>query len=278
MVFALAQPVLADIGEVLLGLVAVIFLVIRQILEANKQAGPRRPRVPQMPQPQPGNKPPAPPAAGQQADPLRAQVEEFLRRASRPPQPGQQAPKQPQPAQQAGPQAPGQQRPPQLPTRSAPPSEIEILVDPQQPAEHRTIGQPLKQAEWRKKPAPTPTAPPQSAPAIDKPRPRTAKRRQSVAEHVAEQVTARARSLASKASQLGQRIATEDQQFDVQLKAKFDHTVGTLTDSATPAATQQLPPANDSPAAQLASMLANPGGIRQAILLNEILRRPSERW
>ncbi len=41
MVLALVQPVLADIGEVIVGLVAVIFLVLRQILEANKAVGPQ---------------------------------------------------------------------------------------------------------------------------------------------------------------------------------------------------------------------------------------------
>jgi hypothetical protein len=99
-----------------------------------------------------------------------------------------------------------------------------------------------------------------------------------VAEHVAEQVTAHTQNLAEQASRLGQRIAAEDQQFDVQLKAKFDHTVGTLAGTAVPSSAGQAPPPVDSPAAQLASMLANPGTLQQAVLLNEILRRPSDRW
>jgi hypothetical protein len=99
-----------------------------------------------------------------------------------------------------------------------------------------------------------------------------------VAEHVAEQVTSRAENLASKASKLGQRIAAEDRQFDTKLKAKFDHTVGTLGDSDSSTTAEPTPPPSDSPAAQLAAMLANPGGIRQAVLINEILHRPSDRW
>ena len=99
-----------------------------------------------------------------------------------------------------------------------------------------------------------------------------------MAEHVAEQVTAHTRSLADKASQLGQRIVAEDQQFDVQLKAKFDHAVGTLAETAMPSTAEQTAPPSETPASQLASLLANPSGIRQAVLVNEILRRPSERW
>lgn len=266
MVFALIQPVLANVGEVIIPLVMVIFFVLKQILEANKAVGPQRPR-PAVPPPQPQQVPKgmAPPAAGQQADPLRAQVEEFLRRAGQQPQ----------------------ARPPQRPAPPARASDIEVLIDPSRQADPRTIGQPLRQAEWRKSPMTTsetasPAAIPQPSPGakIGRPArsPAKSRKRQSVADHVTEQVSAHTRSLADKASQLGQRIVAEDQQFDVQLKSKFDHTVGTLVGTTLPAAAESAPPTAESPAAQLAAMLANPGGIRQAVLVNEILRRPSDRW
>jgi hypothetical protein len=249
-VFAFAQPILADIGELIIGLVALVFLIIRHLLEANKQAAPPRVRPAQVPPALPQQQAKgAAPAAGQQADPLRAQVEEFLRRAG-----------QPQPAQ----------RPPQPAAAGG----MDVRPAPSQPTEQRTFGEPLRQAEWRK--APQPAAPadkPRRDRGASKPR-----RRKSVAEHVAEQVTAHTRSLADKASQLGQRIVAEDQQFDVQLKAKFDHTVGTLAGSVDPAAADPVSPASDTPAAQIAAMLANPGGVRQAVIVNEILRRPSDRW
>jgi hypothetical protein len=268
MILAFAQPILAAAGgdiviKLILGVIVLIFMVVKQLFEANKGAG-LKAKLPQPPQPmpQPPVKGAVPPAAqaGQQADPLRAQVEEFLRRAS----------KQQQPA------------PPQAPQRLQPAraSEIEILVDPSRQTEQRNIGQPLRQAEWRKT-LPTAPASPSAGTPADKPRQirgSKPRRRQSVAEHVAEQVTAHTRSLADKASQLGQRIVAEDQQFDVQLKAKFDHTVGTLAGTATSAAAAQSLPASDTPAAQIASLLANPSGIRQAVLINEILRRPSDRW
>jgi len=247
-----------DIGEILVGLVALIFVIIRQLLEANKNAGVNRVKPPPIPQPQPQNANKVPvPAAGQQADPLRAQVEEFLRRAGRQPQQNQPRP------------------------QSRPTSQIEILVNPSQPAEQRTIGQPLRQAEWRQTPA-SAAAPPQSAAGTERARnaARSGKqrKRKSVAEHVAEQVTSRADSLGAQASRLGQRIATEDQQFETKIKAKFDHTVGTLGGNDSPTAVEQTDLSTDSPAAQLAAMLANPAGIQQAVIVNEILRRPSDRW
>jgi hypothetical protein len=101
-----------------------------------------------------------------------------------------------------------------------------------------------------------------------------------LAEHVAENVTAHSRTLAEQTSRLGQRIIEEDHQFDVQLKAKFDHTVGTLTGSHVSAAEQLTAVSEEAPptATQIASLLVSPVGMRQAIVLNEILRRPIDRW
>jgi hypothetical protein len=260
-VLAFVQPLLAiDLVEILIGLVALIFVIVRQLLEANKNAGMKRVQQPVPPQPQleNPNRAPAPAAAaGQRADPLRAQVEEFLRRAAQPAQKNQPRPQQAQPSQ------------------------IEVLVKPSQPPEQRVFGQPLRQAEWRHTPSSSPS--PQLPAGTEKPHSgrgsSKSRKRKTVAEHVAEQVTSRAESIASHASRLGQRIIAEDQQFDVQLNAKFAHTIGTLSGSeASAAAEPTSPPPADSPAAQLASMLANPGGIRQAVLVNEILRRPSDRW
>jgi hypothetical protein len=256
-VVAFVQPVLAlDVGQIVVGLIALVMVIVRQLLEANKNAGVKRAQqpLPQPPQPQNPNKAPAA-GAGQQADPLRAQVEEFLRRAGRP---AEQNPPRPQPA---------------------PASQIEMLVKPSQPADPRFIGQPLRQAEWRQ--TPSSSVSPQSAVGTEKARnARSGKsrKRKSVADHVAEQVTARAENLAAHASKLGQRIVAEDTQFDVQLKSKFDHTVGTLGDSETSATADATSLPSDTPAAQLAAMLANPSGVRQAVIVNEILRRPSDRW
>jgi hypothetical protein len=262
----IAPPlILADFIELigsLMGLVVLVMWVIRQIVEANKQAGPPKGRpqmAPQQPQVQPQPARGVPPA-GQQADPLRNQVEEFLRRAGRVPV-GEQ-------------QAPGQRR-----VRAAAGNEVEVLIDePAAPPERRPLSEPFRPMEQ-----PATTAPRQPAAALRKvpaPRQPVAPRRETVAEHVAESVTAHSRALGEQTSRLGQRIIDEDRQFDVQIKAKFDHSVGTLTGSGVAAAEHAAAVAahESRAAAQLAGMLASPDGMRQAIVLNEILRRPSERW
>ncbi len=255
-VLAFIQPLLAvDVGEIIVGLIALIIVIIRQLVEANRAAGAKRAKPPVAPEmlPQEPAKPPAP-AGGQQADPLRAQVEEFLRRASRPAE-------QSQPERQSEPARPS-----------------EVLVNPTSPREARTIGEPLQQASWRQTPSP-PTAPLPSA-ASERPRSPRGKprKRKSVAEHVAERVSSRAENLARQTSKLGQRIVAEDEQFDVQLKSKFDHKLGTLASSESAASAESAAPGVPSPAAELAALLANPAGIRQAVLISEILRRPTDRW
>jgi hypothetical protein len=262
MFHALPPILLADLVEVIAsvaGLFGLLMWVVKQIVEANKQVGPPRGRPPGAPQPQPqpqgGMK-----AAGQQADPLRNQVEEFLRRAGR------------------GPQG-NQQRGPQRRARSAGSSDIEVLVDEDTAAiERKPLAEPLRPTEPSVAP-PLPTR--SSVPRKPSPlRRQVNPRRETVEEHVAENVAAHTRALAEQASRLGQRIIQDDHQFDVQLRAKFDHTVGTLTESTITTAEQAAPPAANEAltAAQIAALLANPDGVRQAFVISEILHRPSDRW
>ncbi|MEX2307561.1 MAG: hypothetical protein WD738_08215 [Pirellulales bacterium] len=245
--------VLADIKEVIsivMALLVPILWAVKQIADAAKQgqeADAARPAAPRPAAPQ------APvQAAGQQADPLRNQVEEFLRRAGRAPQ-----------ANRVGPA----------------PRDIEVLID-EEPARRRPLGEPLRPFESRsaagpKSPAASTPVAPQSPSERPVRRSVVPRKRKTLAERAVERAEARASKLAEQSSHLGQRIIAEDQQFDVQLKAKFDHTVGTLAGSAVPAA-EQVPV--DTPASQIAAMLASPDGMRQAIVVNEILRRPTDRW
>jgi hypothetical protein len=243
----------------IVGLVVLVMWVIRQIVEANKQAGPPKGQpqpAPQQPaQPQP---PQGPQRAGQQADPLRNQVEEFLRRAGR---------------------ARGGDQPAPRRVRPAGASEIEVLIDEDRaPPERRPLAEPLRPVEQMPagRPRQMPAAPRKARPAREP----AVSHRETVAEHVAENVTAHSRALGEQTSRLGQRIIEDDHQFDVQLKAKFDHSVGTLTGSDVADAARAAAVADDAlrPAAQIATLLASPDGMRQAMILNEILRRPSDRW
>jgi hypothetical protein len=237
----LVQPLLAaDFVHIAIMLVVLLLGAMKQLFDASNKSAKKNAKPP-VPTPPPQKAQSVAPKAsamgGGQADGLRSQVEEFLRRAGQPPG-GQQS----QSAQQR------------------PTSEIEILVPPPT----RTLV------------AQRPTTASQPAPPNRQRNVRRLKR-QSVAEHVAQTVTASTQTLAEKADQLGQRIADDDAQFDRDLKAKFDHTLGTLTESGT-TQTSAGPPATDTPAAQIAALLANPSGVRQAVVINEILQRPSYRW
>ena len=255
------QLVLAEIENVigvLMALLVPLLWVVKQIADASKQAKDRdaaQAAAPRPPDPPPVRQAAGP--AGQQADPLRNQVEEFLRRAGRGPQ-----------AERVRPAA----------------HDIEVLLD-DEPAAPRPPAEPLRPIETRpavasKVTGPSTSAPSQSAPQRPPRRSVVPRKRKSLAERATERAAARASKLAEQTSHLGQRIITEDAQFDVQLKAKFDHTVGTLTGSAVTAAEQAAAAvsAAETPAAQIAAMLATPDGVRQAIVVNEILRRPTDRW
>jgi hypothetical protein len=229
------QPLLGfDFTELIITAVVLIFAVMKQLFDASsktaKKTGTMMPAQPPQ-RPAAGGPKPVPPG-GQQADALRSQVEEFLRRAGGQPQTNQ---------------AP--------PATQRPVSEIELLVrQPQRLTQLTSAASGEKQRMGRR-----------------------GRRRQSVAEHVAEAVTASTQTLAEKANQLGQRIVTEDQQFDNQLKSKFDHAIGTLGEAEAPPSSVVTPNA-DTPASRIAAMFGNATGVQQAVMMNEILRRPSDRW
>jgi hypothetical protein len=244
-----APILLADLKEVLGALVPLAFLllwVISQLVEAKKlgkQPGGRKPAAPQPP------------------------------RGPAPAQPGQGRAVGEPCAPLAGPR-------PQAPPAAAPASEIEVLLDDRPAAAERgRLAQPLRPLDQRgnqragqSTPASAPRRMPRR-PVASRPGP------ESVAAHVAEHVDAAARALAERSARLGDRVIQADEQFDVQLKAKFDHRLGTLA-SERDAGQQERPaaPAADAPARQIAAMLADPAGVRQAIVLSEILNRPVDRW
>ena len=255
---------LADIGEVIgasSGWSRSLLWVIQQIAEANKQAGRR------------SGRPQVAPAAASRRQPRQARRAAGGSAGRSAAQPGRRV----LAACRARPQA---EQP--ASRRSAAPqpaaSEIEVLLDDESalPAASRLGRAAAADATSRRLP---------------QRQPRRADKRPTASLGDATQaqdawpstwptnVAARTRSdLAEQASNLGQRIIDEDQQFDVQLKAKFDHTVGTLAGSDGRRSRAGAASRSDSPAAQIAAMLASPDGVRQAIVLNEILRRPSDRW
>jgi hypothetical protein len=89
--------------------------------------------------------------------------------------------------------------------------------------------------------------------------------------------------------ELGKQVAQADQQIDQHLQQVFDHRVSKL--AATPGEAAAPPVAYEPPdlvgaatdvpasfATGLLDLIGNPDSLRQAIVLNEILRRPEDRW
>ena len=260
---------LNEIISVLVGLAFLVMWVVNQINDAKKK------QLAQAERPKGAAPPPLAPAqaaagAPPPADPLRAQIDEFLRRAGQPPKPLQPAP--PQPAQQP-------MRPP------AGRDEIVVLIDdpkatapPRQPLADKLRSMGDAAAALRGQPAKPPQPPRERKPVLPQ---RVAQQRPaSVAEHVAERIGAVSQEFRKEVADLGERVKQADEQFDRQLQQKFDHTLGSLGDRDAPRADDQRQPAGGatSPAAQMAALLASPDGVRQAILLNEILLRPVDRW
>jgi hypothetical protein len=134
-------------------------------------------------------------------------------------------------------------------------------------------------------PSPAPPTPPrrvQPTPSRVRDEPIEAEVIETVEDHVRKHVPAAQSTRAGP--QLGKEVADVDQRMREHLHSVFDHRLGRLSDSATAAgaapATVPVAPAGASEpvppdlAANLAAMLFQPEGLRQAVVLNEILNRP----
>ena len=236
-------PLLADAEwiKILTGVIIFVLYGIGQIISARDEAKKKkvRPPRPKPPQLQPG----APAAPPNQADPLRAEVEEFLRRAQG--KPAQQPPaevKQARPQRQrAARQKPIELRPIERPRREAP-------ERPSQPAEPPA----------GRRPKPEPLQP------IDL-------RRESVAGHVARHVSTQ--DIVEQTSRLGEEVSLADEHMESHLQEAFSGQLGSLQHREREVAEQGL-----SIGEEIRNLLSQPAGMRQMIVANEILRRPEDRW
>jgi hypothetical protein len=249
---------LADLGDVLSGLMPIIFVILYGIahlvgnFQKEKRKAPPRAKPVQPPDfAQPGGAQRA--AGGNQPtleETLRREVEEFLRRAQ-----GQQ-PEKPKAQQRQQQRAQQQQQRDQRPTlpqaRRQPPRApapqlrpVRRLVETERP-EHAAPVSPL--ATPRPLAAPTPLGT------------GTALHSQTLLEH---------------AQPVGSHIPDADERMAAHLRETFTHRRDALA-PATINRDQQTAAANA--ALQLRTMLSRPESVRQIIIASEILRRPDERW
>lgn len=260
---------LAAWEDVLQGLVPIIFMIlygIAQLISNREQVKRPPPRRVPPPQPLPGagldGAGPAAPGGGPPRpatleETLRREVDEFLRRAGGQPAPA--APAAP-PAPKKRPAAPVA-GPPRPPRQGAGPP----LSERQPPPEQRPRA-PLRQ-------------PPQP------PREPARPTHESVAEHVTRHVGTGG-AVGQRTKPLGDYIDHSDERMEAHLRERFEHHVGSLGKGATPAGAPAAAAAAPAPAAisppagptlnaaQLRQLLTRPEGMRQALILSEILRRP----
>jgi len=96
------------------------------------------------------------------------------------------------------------------------------------------------------------------------------------------------REFQERQRRLGAEVAQADEKVEARLNQVFDHQVGQLSgrlaqgremsdvsDAFAEAEPDRLP---EAAAAGFAAMLTDAESIQQAIIINEILRRPDERW
>lgn len=185
-----------DLIKILPIFLFLIFWVMGQIAEAKKRARTAKPA--QAPTTTPPGMP-ATVAADNQAtpaDPLRQQVDDFLRRARRP---TTTATKQ---------TAPGSAAAKPARATAADRDRIEILL----PGTSTSVNRPPLSAPQRTAATASPTPPPRTQNPTRPPQ-ATKRRSQSVAEHVAEHVTSAVKQISDEASRLGERVASVDKQF-----------------------------------------------------------------
>ncbi|MDA1054606.1 MAG: hypothetical protein O3C40_29595 [Planctomycetota bacterium] len=104
----------------------------------------------------------------------------------------------------------------------------------------------------------------------------------SVAEHVKDHI--REGVFDEQLSHLGEEVDRSDDRMEAHLHQVFEHDLGQLgarTSTASDSSLDDDSPGQRPQAAKPTNFLAllqNPASIRQAIILSEILARPSDRW
>jgi len=130
----------------------------------------------------------------------------------------------------------------------------------------RAQGEPPRQkrpARLKPKPLPVELVPVESA------QPATSLRREGVAEHVASHLSSR--QMIEHAQRLGDEVGQADERLELRLHHKFDRQLGSFKHEKEPTSPKEK---KRSAAEEVVELLRKPGGMRQLIIAQEILRRP----
>lgn len=165
-------------------------------------------------------------------------IEEFLRKAAE----RRQQQKQGQPPPQTAP-APPQSKPFEHPS-TLPPSRDEEII------ETAEIVEPRKSAKKK-----------------------TKRKRETVAEHVDRYLDTS--DIKQKTASLGSQVAKIRDHFETTVHQHLDHDICSVDNDRQSAGGQSSQPGREGMAAQLKKMLGRPESIAQAILISEILNRPT---
>lgn len=118
------------------------------------------------------------------------------------------------------------------------------------------------------------------SPPVAQKAPESAPARGSVVEHVQQHLDTS--EFGRRTTQLGGEVAQADDKIDARVQQVFEHQLSQFdwrTSQEIEAAGETVPlTATTAGAAGLAALLAAPESLRQAIVLNEILQRPEQRW
>ena len=224
-----------DLWEMIIGGIFFILWIVGQLLGSREVAKKKAPpRRPKPPQPQPDQRLPVDLAEGQRQPPRNQ--EEALRSE----------------VEEFLRRTQGK------PARKQPPKRKPVRRQPEQSDEPRTL---VSKADRAAAPR-QPTQPISS-------REGQQLRQEGVAEHVAKHLDTGAMTAHSAA--LGAELGQSDERLEARLHEKFDHSLGSIQKRSTAAAAKS--PDADI-AADIVALLSKPGGMRQMIVANEILKRP----
>ena len=98
--------------------------------------------------------------------------------------------------------------------------------------------------------------------------------REDLRSHVARTVDTS--DITQHATHLGDEVAQSDDRLEARLHQKFDHELGGISENAYDE--KVVDPTARGAAGEIAEMFRDARSTRQAILLNEILTRPVDRW